>query len=118
MMSLQDMTEVLIRADRLGLTTYKDGQAAAWLEAVMRSGQALDKRLATEAIQELATSIETVPPRGIRPYDLLRRASHITEARQGRVPLELPAGMTPAQEQEWRKAWTFAVGRGDRKSVV
>ena len=112
MMTIPEITELLVRADRLGLTTYKEAQAAAWKEVLDAEMPTLDKRLATEAVTELAAKAETIPPRGIRPFDVMARARAISAARQAFVPVALPAGLTPTEEVQWKQAWAFAVGRG------
>lgn len=112
MITIHELTEILVRADRLGLTTYKDAQAAAWKEVLDMEMPTLDKRLATEAVTALASRAESVPARGIRPYDLMTRARQISSERQSFVPVELPAGLSPSQEVKWKQAWAFAVGRG------
>lgn len=118
MMTIQELTEILVRADRLGLTTYKDLQAGAWKEVLDAEMPTLDKRLATEAITALASRAEQVPARGIRPYDLMTRARSISADRQAFVPVELPAGLSPSQEVNWKRAWAFAVGRGADKDAA
>ena len=118
MMTIPEITELLVRADRLGLTTYKEAQAAAWKEVLDTEMPTLDLRLATEAVKVLAARIEQVPPRGIRPYDLMSRARQITSDRVALTPIVLPSGLSPAEEIAWSRAWAFAVGRGaDREAA-
>ena len=112
MLSIRELTELLMRADRLGLTTYKTGQAAAWKEVLDAHYPELDLRLATEAVQLLAANLEAAPPRGILPAGLIRKAREIVGNRVARVPVELPAGLTVAEEHAWIRAWTYAAGRG------
>lgn len=118
MMTIQELTELLIRADRLGLTTYKEAQAAAWKEVLDTEMPTLDLRLATEAVKALAARAEQVPARGIRPYDLMTRARQIAGDRISLIPVVLPSGLSPAEEIKWSRAWAFAVGRGANREAA
>lgn len=113
-----ELSELLFYADRHGLLTYKEGMPAIWQDALATHYPQLDMRLATEAMQLMAAQLEEIPARGIRASHLIKYAKQISLDRQALIPIELPAGLTPSQEQEWARAWTFAVGRGASREAA
>lgn len=113
-----EVSELLFYADRHGLLTYKEGMPAIWQDALATHYPQLDMRLATEAMQAMASQLEEIPARGIRVSHLIKYARRISLDRQALIPIELPAGLTPSQEREWASAWTFAVGRGASREAA